>query len=72
MLEAKDVDNIEKFYPFRGAIVDAYFQNKNADVTLPDTSYLDILSYLYRKCELTGWREQEFQELKKRIQRFKT
>lgn len=57
------MDNVGTESPFHGAMIDAYCVIVNADVTRTYTSYIDMIRYLYRKCELIGWRKEELEEL---------
>lgn len=54
MLVVKDIDSINKMFPFLGNVLNGYCGNENTDVTRTYTSYVDMVSYLYRKCELIG------------------
>lgn len=72
MLKAKDADYVVKVSSFLGPIEDDYCGNENADVTRAYTSYVNMVCYLYRRCELIRWGEGELQKLELKNRRFKT
>lgn len=65
------MDNVEKVFTFLGAIVDVYCGIEDAKVTPPFTLRVDMVRYLYRKCELIGQSKEELEELKTRTWHFK-
>lgn len=66
------MDNVEILLPFQTAMVDAYYNVDNADVTRTYTSYIDLVRYVDRKWELFGWRKDELEELQAQIHKVKT
>lgn len=52
MLEAKDIDNVDKGDPFLGATVDPYCGMEESNVTRSFTLYVDTVRYFNRKWEL--------------------
>lgn len=63
MLDVKDLGSIDKLSPFFGVITDVYCSHENEDATQTYTSYVDLVWYVYSKCELTGWSKEEPKEL---------
>lgn len=63
MLEARDMDSVNNEKAYLGAMLDACCGINKADVTRSYTSYIDMVRYLYRKCELIGWRKYELGKL---------
>lgn len=66
------MNNVDKVSPFHSAMVVAYCDIDNADVTRTFTSYIDTIKYLYRNCELIGCSKAELEELQARTRNFKT
>lgn len=54
MLEARQMDDIDKVSPFLGAIVDASCGNELAVVTRIFSTYIDMVKYFYQRDELIG------------------
>lgn len=69
ILEAKDVNNIEKPSLFHKAIVHSDCVNENDDATWTCTSYVYMVCYFYQRCELIWWSKEELQALKTRTRR---
>lgn len=63
MPETRDKDNVDKILLLFDAIKDDFRIIDNANVTRTYTSYIKMVRFPYRKCEIIWWKKEELEKL---------